>query len=315
MPHSVFEPPPPPEELLNSPLNFIVRRFYSLILFIRGPAYRLPRHQPPIRVVCISDTHNNKKYLPDGDLLIHAGDLANNGTAAEIQVQIDWLKGQPHREKIVIAGNHDSYLDPRSRKSEDQGKNLDWGNIHYLERSAVTLSFPDRGDRQLNVYGAPEIPQCGGSEFAFQHSPERDVWANTIPMQTDILVTHTPPKYHLDLPAALGCQFLLQEVWRVQPRLHVFGHVHAGHGQETAHWDETQRAYESIMARRHTWATFDVPDAFAWLDVLRLLCYSLQGILWSRVWGGANAGSLLVNASLSYRSTGKLANPVQVVEI
>ncbi len=315
MARSVFEPPTLLKELIASPLNFLVRRIYALVLFICGPAYRPPRHQLPILVVCISDTHNNKKYLPDGDLLIHAGDLANDGTVTEIQAQIDWLKAQPHREKIVVAGNHDGYFDPRSRNSEDREKQLDWGNIHYLERSAVTLSFPDQRDRQLHVYGAPEIPQCGGSEFAFQHARERDVWSNTVPMQTDILVTHTPPKYHLDLPAALGCQFLLKEVWRVRPRLHVFGHVHAGHGQETAHWDETQMAYESIMARRNAGLLLDFFDVFAWWDFLTLLRYSLQGILWSRVWGGANTGSILVNASLSYRSTGKLSNPVQVVEI
>jgi len=48
----------------------------------------------------------------------------DNGTVEEIQKQIDWLASLPHREKIVIAGNHDSYFDPKSRFPQDKGKKL-----------------------------------------------------------------------------------------------------------------------------------------------------------------------------------------------
>jgi hypothetical protein len=36
------------------------------------------------RIVCISDTHNCQVKLPKGDVLIHAGDLTNQGTHAEV---------------------------------------------------------------------------------------------------------------------------------------------------------------------------------------------------------------------------------------
>lgn len=97
-------------------------------------------------------------------MLIHAGDLTNAGTAQEIQAQLDWLASLPHREKIVIAGNHDSYFDLKSRKAEDKTKKLDFKGIHYLENKAITLKF--KGGRKLNFYGSPDIPQCGGSSFA-----------------------------------------------------------------------------------------------------------------------------------------------------
>jgi hypothetical protein len=97
-------------------------------------------------------------------VLIHAGDLTNNGSVEEIQKQLDWLASLPHREKIVIAGNHDSYFDPKSRLTEDNGKKLKFNNIHYLENKGVTLKF--KGGRKLNFYGAPAIPKCGGSNFA-----------------------------------------------------------------------------------------------------------------------------------------------------
>lgn len=82
----------------------------------------------------------------------------------EIQKQLDWLASQPHREKIVIAGNHDSYLDPKSRKAEDKRKKLNFKGIHFLQDKAVMLRF--KGGRKLNFYGAGDLPKCGGSDFA-----------------------------------------------------------------------------------------------------------------------------------------------------
>ena len=318
-PHSIWEPPSPLEHFLLSPLKFLIRYLYAFILFLRGPAYRPPPYRTPIRVICISDTHCKKRAIPNGDLLIHAGDLSNAGTVTEIQEQIDWLKSLPHSQKIVIAGNHDSFFDPKSRKQEDQDKDtdkvLDWGDIHYLERSSVTLAFPEHGHRRLHVYGAPQIPLFGGSSFAFQYPRDWDTWSNTIPLETDILVTHTPPKYHLDLPVALGCKILGQNIWKVRPILHVFGHVHSGYGRESAFWDETQQIYERICARKNAGVMADVLDLLAWVDVGRLAVSGVKGVLWSRIWGGGSTGTLLVNASLSYRSTGELRNPPQVVEI
>lgn len=97
-------------------------------------------------------------------MLIHAGDLTNAGTVKEIQAQIDWLASLPHKEKIVIAGNHDSYFDVKSRKEEDRNKKLNWKGITYLENKAVTCKF--KAGRKLNFYGSPDIPQCGGTDFA-----------------------------------------------------------------------------------------------------------------------------------------------------
>lgn len=74
----------------------------------------------------------------------------------EIQAQIDWIDSLPHREKIIIAGNHDYYFDPKSRMPEDKGKKLNFRSLHYLEDKSVTLKF--KGGRKLTFYGAPHIP-------------------------------------------------------------------------------------------------------------------------------------------------------------
>lgn len=62
------------------------------------------------RFVCVSDTHNaspaNGAFkLPGGDVLIHAGDLTNQGTLVEIRKTLDWIEAADYEAKIVIAGN------------------------------------------------------------------------------------------------------------------------------------------------------------------------------------------------------------------
>lgn len=97
-------------------------------------------------------------------MLIHAGDMTNAGTVEEIQKQIDWLDSLPHKEKIIVAGNHDNYFDPQTRKPEDRGKRLNFRGIHYLENKSVVLKF--KGGRKLKFYGAPDIPYINSSEHA-----------------------------------------------------------------------------------------------------------------------------------------------------
>jgi hypothetical protein len=164
----MFDPPTPLDSFLDSPLRTVIHLLYAVLLFLRGPSFKPPRNKPKIKVVCIADTHTNIISIPNGDVLIHAGDLTNAGTVEEIQAQIDWLASLPHREKIVIAGNHDSYFDPKSRKDVDKGKRLNFRNLHYLENKAITLKF--KGGRKLNFYGSPDIPQCGGTDFAWVFS-------------------------------------------------------------------------------------------------------------------------------------------------
>ena len=234
-PCSPFDPPSLLYTFLSSPLKFVLHHTHELLLSLRGPSCNnAPPPSTCIRLVCISDTHTFKPHttssatrtrnvtLPPGDVLIHAGDLSNDGSFSAIQDQISWLSSLPYEHKVVIAGNHDSYLDPRSRHPEDHNKSMQWGSVQYLQHSALTLHFPQRG-RSLNFYGAPHIPMCGGPEFAFQYQREEDAWSGTIPLGTDILITHTPPQYHLDLPNALGCEWLLREIWKIRPRVHVYG--------------------------------------------------------------------------------------------
>jgi predicted MPP superfamily phosphohydrolase len=156
-----WDPPSIIESLLESPLTFLVSIIHHLLLYLRGAPYKVPTHKPPIKVVCISDTHGHSPSIPPGDLLIHAGDLTNSGRREDIQQAVNWLSAQPHRYKICIAGNHDNFLDPHSEREQDVAerkakRRIDWKDVVYLNNTMTLLKF--KGGRTLEVYGAPDIP-------------------------------------------------------------------------------------------------------------------------------------------------------------
>ncbi|CAI6332983.1 unnamed protein product [Periconia digitata] len=206
---------------------------------------RVVRVEPikPITVVCLSDTHNSQPSdIPTGEILIHAGDITQAGTLKEIQTSIDWLNSLPHPNKVLIAGNHDIILDHSRRTPDSNDALINWGDVVYLNASSTVLSC-DNG-RELKIYGCPLTPRHGN--WAFQYPRDQDVWESKIPDDTDILITHGPPKGHLDA-GHLGCKYLLDELWRRKPRLHVFGHIHDGYGMEWIQFDQLQSAYENIV--------------------------------------------------------------------
>ncbi|KXH46650.1 calcineurin-like phosphoesterase, partial [Colletotrichum salicis] len=113
------------------------------------------------------------------------------------------------------------------------------------------------------------------------------------------------------------CPALLQEVWRVRPKLHVFGHVHWGQGRQTVHFDDCQRAYEALMSRPPRGLFRDLFPHAGWRDALAVLGYGIHGVVWKwlMVGPGGNTSSLMVNAAQMYGNTGRLGNPVEVVDL
>ncbi|KAL4795172.1 Metallo-dependent phosphatase-like protein [Aspergillus venezuelensis] len=256
--------------------------------------------QAPLRIVCISDTHNTTPTLPDGDILIHAGDLTQSGTLAEIQAQIDWLDSQPHKYKVVIAGNHDLCLDlkfallPSADWSYSGRGIVDWKELIYLENDSTVLKFEDghNGSREVKVFGSPYTPKHGNWAYQYPRT-NASFWAEiNITEDTDILITHGPPKGHLDL-GHLGCAYLRQRLWnmRRRPKLHVFGHIHGGYGTEIAKWDPMQRTYENFLDGRS-----------GLLGFFFLVCFWLSDWLRGIFIGGRSAGqqtahTVMVNAA------------------
>lgn len=327
-----FHRPPLLIQLVSSPLVFFLRPLYRLLLRLRPLPRTRTRSQRPIRVVCVSDTHTRQiDDVPPGDLLVHAGDMTNAGTAKEIQASLDWLKqvaiSGGFQHTVVIAGNHDSWLDEfvRPLVPTVAGKDsLDWGDIIYLQNETITLPFPALPPlfpmpRPLAVHGVPHIPEIEQSTpekasiHAFQYSPKSDPNPYvSVPPQTDVLVTHSPARHHHDLfPNSIGDPNLLRALWAVTPALHVCGHVHTARGVETAYYDSAQCALERLCGRRvetnhpiwtrarhgALWWFFvraawlrELVNPCVWLDVVRLLLGLMRAIAWTRIWGGGREG-------------------------
>ena len=208
-----------------------------------------------VRFVAISDTHGKHGalgLLPLGDVLVHAGDFTERGDLAEVDAFCEWLSQQPHARKVVIAGNHDLTLHGGAYEQACR----DWGvTIDGRERERCVaararlkavpgleyLCCSGTEVEGVRLWGAPWVPTCGGV-FTKPPAALAAVWQQ-IPDDVDVLLTHGPPRGHLDLAVPrgfgmgrkhAGCEHLLHAVMqRVRPAFHVFGHIHEGYGTKT----------------------------------------------------------------------------------
>jgi len=188
-------------------------------------------------LVFIADTHNqhNDVELPDGDILIHAGDFCYKGDWPELYAFANWLKEIRDRFKHVVMtpGNHDFPCE-KGPQAEIEDL-LDSGNCHYLVDKEVELDG-------IRFYGAPWVPNLRRWAFYGDDDKLKSKWVQ-IPNNIDILVTHGPPHKILDDVARcggenwpgweehVGCEHLLKHSLRVKPKIHVFGHIHECGGQ------------------------------------------------------------------------------------
>jgi len=198
-----------------------------------------PKPANHIRFVCISDTHNvtESLVLPEGDVLLHAGDFTEIGEPLEVQAFVEFLKAQQFAHKIVIAGNHEGSFDrlnydqiwrrfsDKKYLVEDTMDVLKYAapNIHYLEDQLIELYG-------IKIYGTPWQPEFANSAFNLKRGPEcRKMWKR-IPSGIDILLVHGPPLGRNDesfRKKRVGCYDLLLEIQnRIKPKYCVYGHVH-----------------------------------------------------------------------------------------
>ena len=186
-----------------------------------------------MKIVCISDTHNCNEQVtvPDGDMLIHSGDATIKGTDQEIIDFIHWFSNLPHKYKIFVAGNHDWLFELNNRFARlllaDSG-------IIYLQDSSTEIEG-------LKIYGSPWQPRFFDWAFNLMRGPELTEKWRLIPEDVDILITHGPPNGILDEVQRqwgienTGCEELRKRVDDISAngklKLHVFGHIHCGHGR------------------------------------------------------------------------------------
>jgi len=216
-----------------------------------------------MKITHISDTHNKHNQLngllPGGDLLIHSGDISSLGRKSEVERFVKWFNDiDNYTNKVFIAGNHDMTFDReqllRDKLAYFEGKTEydtecaegkpDWlkellgihlrPNVFYLENSFVEID-------QIKIWGSPITPSFGYG-WAFNKDRGYDInqiWS-TIPMDTDIVITHGPIHSYCDRTNReglnVGCEQLYHRLNEVQPQLHFSGHIHEAYGYRQTKW-------------------------------------------------------------------------------
>jgi Icc-related predicted phosphoesterase len=154
-----------------------------------------------------------------------------NGELSTIEDFSDWLSGLPHKNKLIISGNHDWCFERVHQKKQARA---------LIEKSATYLENNDIVINGIKFWGSPITPFFHAWSFNVHRGEAiAKVWSQ-IPDDTNVLITHGPPYGILDEAPRhsfavggyenVGCQDLLERVLEL-PNLkaHLFGHIHASH--------------------------------------------------------------------------------------
>ena len=160
------------------------------------------------QITMLSDTHGTHrdlKILPT-DILVHCGDVCNDGNLEELTDFFSWFSELPAVHKIFVPGNHDLIFDLEPEAAQD----LVPKNSIVLENSGCLIE----GIRFHAVTARPWL-------HSFPELPKQAI---------NFLLTHGPAFSILD--NGTGCKLLYDYVKIVQPDYHIFGHIHETAGEE-----------------------------------------------------------------------------------
>jgi len=189
--------------------------------------------------------------MPEADILIHTGDFSE-GTRETIADFNDWLgeMAPRYRHRLVIFGNHEY----KRFRAEDVDDLLDPKFVKGLLPNAEVLEHELVVVLGLRIFGSPWCPwhdagQPGDKRLtrgpkALAHQKwlsagtgRCDHRFDEIPPDVDILLSHGSCLGIMDC-----CEFefgelqwggskaLREAVYRVKPRVHLFGHMHEQRG-------------------------------------------------------------------------------------
>lgn len=182
-----------------------------------------------MKVWHISDTHgfHDQLVIPENiDLIIHSGDCSNYRdpikNEPEVWKFIEWYTKIPVPLKIYVPGNHDTSIANFMVKESDFTNK----NIIFLNGTDIILN-------DIKFTGIPQTPLFGDWAFMVARNKIYRVW-DQIPDDTDVLISHGPPKSILDLTEdrngkleQVGCSALFKKIQKLENLKYIlFGHIH-----------------------------------------------------------------------------------------
>lgn len=242
------------------------------------------RSTKPVRFLVLPDTHDADppSSLPSCDVLLHCGDITEDGTPASISKALSSLGHIEAELKLVIAGNHEISLDKQYYTSQggsatdvEESAALVWPEASSVAaRNGVTFfhegthAFTLASGASFTVYASPFTSAYGSSAFQYQSNEDRynsasatPAWAKNvsteksrIPDHVDIVMTHGPAKNILDGTGdgrSAVSEHLCRAIARVRPKLFCFGHVHCGYGAQRLEFDDDEE--DAIIPLAKEW--------------------------------------------------------------
>lgn len=206
-------------------------------------------------IVAFSDNHG---YLPPieefpekFDVLCICGDIVPVDAQKDMVKSlswflldfIPWVEKVPCDKVLLVAGNHDFFLEALGTYVPEIENRLFWGkNYKKITKKLKYLCDSSYQYKGFSFYGTPWCPEL--SRWAFYKDSEGLVKAfGDIPKKLDVLLTHTPPKIGgvgMVLQGGLyrtgtdyGCKELTEALTIVNCKYALCGHVHSGAHCET----------------------------------------------------------------------------------
>lgn len=186
-----------------------------------------------MKILCISDTHNYHNDLnldlTDIDVIVHAGDFSETirNCKEETLDFLLWYNSLNVKYKILVAGNHDLYLEHIS-SSEKIKLFREYTSIIYLEDSSIVID-------NIKFHGSPYTPTFYNWSFMKNDDLLDSHW-DLIPEDTNVLITHGPQYGVGDKVGNInaGSLTLKDKISNLKDfgnlKLHICGHIHEDAG-------------------------------------------------------------------------------------
>lgn len=184
-----------------------------------------------MKIWFISDSHcqHHKLKVPECNMVCHCGDFSNsrnpNQSFLEVLDFLNWYGELPIKYKVLTCGNHDIFCEKHTAEFKDLCKT----------RGIIPLIHDVTTIEGITIVGSPYTPTYGNWAFMKKRGEKIDrMWRQLPPC--DILLTHGPSQGILDLAddiddrkriVQVGCKNLLNNLSRINPKIHVCGHIHS----------------------------------------------------------------------------------------
>lgn len=194
-----------------------------------------------MKLCAVSDLHGTLPIIEPCELVIIAGDIVPLDIQRNYIKSEDWfyttfsnyVKQLPCDKVIIIAGNHDFYLEKCPLSAVNL---LEWtnGKCVYLQDSLY--HYIDSEGKEYKIYGTPWCHKFGNWAFMVEDNATLDRIYNRMFDNVDILITHDtpclgsmgilPPSKWDSYEVSAGNIPLANAILAYKPKLVFCGHLH-----------------------------------------------------------------------------------------